>query len=214
MSFILDALRKSENERQRGIGPSFADIKSAGNSRRPPILWIAIGLLLTINVGALTVLLVRRAETAQPAAPPVAAAVTPAAPRPTAPAPAAPMPAAIASPLPAAAAPSAATVEDAPDTQSAPEPEPLLDRPRLANYAADQNLPTVNDVIADGRARLPELHLDMHVFAAAPEQRFVSINSRKLREGMQIEDGLRVERITPDGVVLNLRGLRFLLPRQ
>jgi general secretion pathway protein B len=124
------------------------------------------------------------------------------------------MPAAIASPLPAAAAPSAATVEDAPGTQSAAEPEPLLDRPRLANYAADQNLPTVNDVIADGRARLPELHLDMHVFAAAPEQRFVSINSHKLREGMQVEDGLRVERITPDGVVLNQRGLRFLLPRQ
>jgi general secretion pathway protein B len=214
MSFILDALRKSENERQRGIGPSFADIKSAGNSRRPPILWIAVGLLLTINVGALTVLLVRRGETAQPAAPPVARAVAPAAARPAAAAPAAPMPAAIASPLPAAAAPSAATVEDAPGTQSAAEPEPLLDRPRLANYAADQNLPTVNDVIADGRARLPELHLDMHVFAAAPEQRFVSINSHKLREGMQVEDGLRVERITPDGVVLNQRGLRFLLPRQ
>jgi general secretion pathway protein B len=116
--------------------------------------------------------------------------------------------------LPAAAAPSAATAEDASGTEPAPEQEPMLDRPRLTNYAVDQNLPTMNDVIADARARLPELHLDMHVFAAAPEQRFVSINGRKLREGMQIEEGLRIERITPDGVVLNQRGLRFLLPRQ
>ena len=65
-----------------------------------------------------------------------------------------------------------------------------------------------------GRAQLPELRLDMHVYVPAPTQRFVSINSKKLREGMEIESGLRVERITPDGVVLNQRGLRFLMPRQ
>jgi general secretion pathway protein B len=214
MSFILDALRKSEHERQRGIGPSFADIKSAGPARRLPILWIAIGLLLTVNVVALGVLLVQRGQTAQAPIDQAAIAMLSVTAKPAAAVALPPAPSTIASPLPAAAAPSAAGVEDASGVEPAPEPEPLLDRPRLANYAVDQNLPTMNDVIAEGRAQLPELHLDMHVFAAAPEQRFVSINAHKLREGMQIEEGLRIERITPEGVVLNQRGLRFLLPRQ
>jgi len=214
MSFILDALRKSETERQRGIGPSFSDVRSTARGRRIPILWIGIGLLLIINVIALGVLLVRRNDSAH-AAPLPTAAVPSAAPTsgalpPQASAP--PTSAAVASPLPAAAAPSAGAAEDYGAEPAVPEP--LLDRPQLSNYASDSQLPTMNDVIMQGRARLPELHMDMHVFVQAPDQRFVSINSHKLREGMQIEEGLRVERITPDGVVLNDRGLRFVLPRQ
>ncbi|HZF16915.1 MAG TPA: general secretion pathway protein GspB [Steroidobacteraceae bacterium] len=213
MSFILDALRKSENDRHRGTGPSFADVKSAGRARRVPILWLAIGALLLVNVAALIVLLVRRGDPAQVSTPtmePQTSAAQPAVPRTAEPVglPAAP----VASPLPAAAAPSASTLDYA--TQAEPPREPLLDRPQLTTYASDQNLPTMNDVLAQGRARLPDLHLEMHVYAAAAEQRFVSINSRKYHEGMQIDDALRIERITPDGVILNQRGLRFLLPRQ
>jgi general secretion pathway protein B len=214
MSFILDALRKSETERQRGIGPSFSDVKSTARGRRIPILWIGVGLLLLINVVALGVLLVRRSDSAQAVAPPTPVAPV-AAPTAGAQPARASLPAtsaAVASPLPAAAAPSAGVAENEGAEQTVPEP--LLDRPQLSNYASDARLPTMNDVIMQGRARLPELHLDMHVFVQAPDQRFVSINSHKLREGMQIEEGLRVERITPDGVVLNDRGLRFLLPRQ
>ena len=105
-------------------------------------------------------------------------------------------------------------MEDESGATAAPQPEPLLDRPQLGDYAGDESVPTMNEVIAQGRAQLPELHLDMHVFAATPSQRFVSINGHKLREGMQVEQGLNVERILRDGVVLNYRGLRFLLPRQ
>jgi general secretion pathway protein B len=212
MSFILDALRKSENERQREIGPSFADVKAAAPARRLPILWLAIGLLLVINVVALGVIFARRGESTRAPAP---AAAVPTAPTPMARSPTDQLPAAgtaIASPLPAAAAPPAPVVDEAATDLAAPEP--LLDRPQLDNYAADQNVPTMNEVITQGRAQLPELHLDMHVYATAPPQRFVSINGHKLREGMQIEEGLHVERITRDGVVLNYRGLRFQLPRQ
>lgn len=212
MSFILDALRKSDNERQREIGPSFADVKSVARARQLPILWIALGLLLLINVLALAVLLARRGEsTSIPAVPANAIAKSvPAAQPATDRLPAKPAP--IATPLPPAAAPSATVVDD--ELSPAPVPEPLLDRPQLDNFAVDESVPTMNEVIAQGRAQLPELHLDMHVFAVTPSQRFVSINGHKLREGMQIEQGLNVERITRDGVVLNHRGLRFLLPRQ
>jgi hypothetical protein len=37
---------------------------------------------------------------------------------------------------------------------------------------------------------------------------------RKYQEGETTKEGPSVERITPDGVILNQRGLRFLLPRQ
>jgi general secretion pathway protein B len=215
MSFILDALRKSENERQRGTGPSFADVKSAGRGRRVPILWLVIGALLVINVAALVVLLIRRGESVQASSPAIEAPTASV----TASKPAAAMiaepaqlpPAPVASPLPAAATPAGSTLDSSMDAEPR---EPLLDRPQLTNYASDQNLPTMNDVLAQGRAKLPDLHLEMHVYAAAPEQRFVSINSRKYHEGMQIDDALRIERITQDGVILNQRGLRFLLPRQ
>ena len=34
MSFILDALKKSENERQRQVGPSLADVQVSAASQR------------------------------------------------------------------------------------------------------------------------------------------------------------------------------------
>jgi general secretion pathway protein B len=213
MSFILDALKKSENERQLQAGPSFVDIKSAPRASRPPTLWIAIGVLLTINVIILGIFLGRRGNLSSEPIPTAAAPTTPVATSmpATATAQASSLPA-TAAPLPPAAAPAAPVTDQ--DVAAQVAPEPRLDRPQLDNYATDQNLPTINDVVAQGRATLPDLHLDMHVFATSPAERFVSINSHKLREGMQLEEGLRVERITRDGVVLNYRGLRFLLPRQ
>lgn len=211
MSFILDALKKSENERQRDIGPSFADVKSAVPAMRIPKLWIGIGALLLVNIIALVVLLTRRDQTPVVEAPVVTSrAIAPSTPRPQAVLPT--IPATVAAPLPAAAAPAAAAVIDA-ESGEVSAPEPRLDRPLPAGFTDEGPMPTMNEVLAQGRATLPELHLDMHVYGADSSQRFVSINARKLREGMQVEEGLRVERITRDGVVLNYRGLRFLLPR-
>ena len=36
---------------------------------------------------------------------------------------------------------------------------------------------------------------------------------RRYVDGAQLQEGPTLERITPDGVILNHRGLRFLLPR-
>jgi general secretion pathway protein B len=211
MSFILDALKKSENERQREIGPSFADVKSAAPAARIPKLWIGIGVLLLVNIIVLVVLLTRRDQAPVVATPVVRSAVV--APVPPTPQAAPPtIPATVAAPLPAAAAPAAAAVDDQNGEASAPEPR--LDQPPLSDFANQGPLPTMSEVVAQGRAALPELHLDMHVFGTDSSQRFVSINGQTLREGMQAQAGLRVEHITREGVVLNYRGLRFLLPRQ
>lgn len=75
----------------------------------------------------------------------------------------------------------------------------------------EEALPSYADVALSGRTQLPQFHLDIHVYAAAPDRRFVFVNKRKYREGDQLDEGGTVERITPHGVVLNHGGRRFQL---
>ncbi len=75
-------------------------------------------------------------------------------------------------------------------------------------------VPTINDLTPQATAGLPQLNLDLHVYGTSPSDRFVFINNRRYLEGGSTPEGVRVERITPDGVVLGWRGMQFLLPRQ
>lgn len=59
MSFILDALKKSENERQRQVGPSLADVQVSQCRNNKPWWAVAVGALLVVNLGVLIVVLVR-----------------------------------------------------------------------------------------------------------------------------------------------------------
>lgn len=60
MSFILDALKKSENERQRQIGPSLADVQLSRRRSEKPWWAVAVAALLVVNLGVLIVVLTRR----------------------------------------------------------------------------------------------------------------------------------------------------------
>jgi general secretion pathway protein B len=75
-------------------------------------------------------------------------------------------------------------------------------------------LPTINEIDLAGQPALAGLHLDVHVYATKPAERFVYINMRKYREGATLAEGPVLEHIRRDGVVLNYQGLRFVLPRQ
>jgi general secretion pathway protein B len=59
MSFILDALKKSENERQRQVGPSLADVQVGQRRINKPWWAVAVGALLVVNLGVLIVVLMR-----------------------------------------------------------------------------------------------------------------------------------------------------------
>ncbi|MFO1407568.1 MAG: general secretion pathway protein GspB [Steroidobacteraceae bacterium] len=79
MSFILDALRKSEHERQRTTGPALAEVPVA--PRKPKAnVWAPVAIaLLVVNLAVVGVLLLRKAGDAPAAgSPPVAAVTTPA----------------------------------------------------------------------------------------------------------------------------------------
>jgi general secretion pathway protein B len=233
MSFILDALKKSELERQRQSVPGLVDSGVARPRARLPAWAIALGLLLAVNLLVLLFVLMRNllASPHAPttAAPPRSAAAAGVA-DPTAGGPVAAesqgvLPPAVAappagdghfSPLDAPVyAPDVARSANlgGPVSVKAHRRDPLLtDEDYKAND--DELLPTINEVTLTGAQALPELHLDVHVFATRPAERFVYVNMRKYHEGATLQEGPTIERIRRDGVILSYQGLRFLLPRQ
>jgi general secretion pathway protein B len=269
MSFILDALKKSELERQRQSGPGLLEIPVATRRRRVPVWAWALAGLLFVNVAVLLFLLLRggaegQAHTAtnggaQPthagqrgsalpgAAAQGAAAADHFSPMDSQPvyAPEIPVPeegagSAIAAVAPSRAAPmQAAPMQSATNLNSATtRAAPLEHTARSADAAGgradagraaggladpvlnddppdeDELLPSIAELNLSGSQALPEIHLDVHVYASRPADRFVYINMRKYREGAVLQEGPTLERIRRNGVVLNYHGLRFLVPRQ
>jgi|SRR5687768_15891779 general secretion pathway protein B len=226
MSFILDALKKSEGERQRQSGPAMFEVRVAPPRSRVPVWAAIVGGLLLVNLVIVAWLLMRApaendaiAATAQPteaAAPaPAPARVDQASREPVAPSPAvetAPARSATEEPLLTEQAPPAETeVEpglDAPVALETPRPRSRVTRGTVLG------IPTYDQLGARPGAGLPELRLDVHVYADEPAERFVFLNNRRLREGEALPDGTRVESIVPDGVVLTARNQRFLLQRE
>jgi general secretion pathway protein B len=99
MSFILDALKKSESDRQRQSGPSLFEVKVAPPRRRLPVWAVAIAVLLAINLIVISWMLLRH-----PSAPATATGESPNAAAPVV-ARAAPTAAPLAAPAGSAAAP-------------------------------------------------------------------------------------------------------------
>jgi general secretion pathway protein B len=239
MSFILDALKKSETDRQRQASPALFEVKVAAPRRRFPAWAAALAALLAINVAALAWVLLRPSAPVEPAAAtnttPPAAAAAPAAGNPAQPG-MVTVPATVTIPttvqIPISSAPSVSVGGPAIETPPVSE-EPLLEghepavppdydasdyRPAITPAQAGAiaaarrsgQLPSRDEVLAQG-GQLPELRLDLHVYAANPADRFVFINMRKLREGEALPEGVRVEQITPNGVDLSYQGRRFAL---
>ena len=255
MSFILDALKKSESDRQRQTGPSLFEVKVAPPRRALPVWAVAIAILLGINIVVISWMLLRR-----PAAPQQSAAVSnaPAAAQPApqsnappsgtasvAPPPSGPAPSGQAPSRPAPSASLAQAQAQAPAAASGPgRAGSSPDQPPAAPEASDtggktaappgdnsaddapavqpasgsgaagtagEDLPLYQQIVSS--AGLPALHLDLHVFADRPQDRFVMINMHRLGEGDSLPSGVQVDAIRPDGVVLSYHGTRFLLPR-
>jgi len=216
MSFILDALKKSESERHRHSGPVLMDVRIAPPRRRLPTwAWVIAGVLL-VNLLLLIWLLWLAPHRAPTAPAPVSAAVAPPAPAPTA-APTAPPAAVPQSVAPPAGAPAAAPVTP-PPPPAAPSTSPAMPTPatggaRLAEDTAPidiASLPKVPDLVAAGAA-LPELRLSLHVYDPLAANRYVLLNGMRLREGEFTPDGLKLLQVTPGGAVLEWRGRRMFL---
>jgi general secretion pathway protein B len=218
VSFILDALRKSEIERQRQSGPSMAEFPVAREDRRLPVALVVIGFLLAVNLAVVLFFLLRDDTAAPPPGTPPAAtgAAQPALPPATQPLPAEP------SPLESEALSAdeyetepPAVYYEPPVTEAPGAPDPTL-LPR-ADAGADigPGVTTAGDDFAAVAAAtgLPQLTVDLHIYATDPAKRAVFINGHRYTRGARMAEGPLVEDITPDGALLSYRGRRFLLPR-
>ena len=213
MSFILDALRKSENARLRQEHPAMFDARAAATRRRFPAWFLALGLLLGLNLLALLYVLLRDERNAavmpDGSVPGVASPIS--APAPAASTVGAPADAGSAAPTASAAVPSVAPAARRPSAGVGVTPPATT----MTQAVAPQSIaaPTApartrDDLLAAGDA-VPETQVSLHVYDADPGKRFVFLNGQRLREGDVAANGLRVERIDADGVVLDHRGSDF-----
>ena len=187
MSFILDALKKSENSRLRQDHPAIFDAQAAAVRRQGLPRWgIALMVLLGLNLLILAYALWRPSEppaavpTVQPESPTASAAAhTAAAPAQSRPALSRPALAAPAPTAPALAAPPSAT-----------STRPMAAPPSVARRSTPPAFP---------------------VSSEENPLRFVLLNGQRLREGEVSREGLRVEQILPSGVLLSTGGTSFML---
>jgi general secretion pathway protein B len=210
MSFILDALKKSESDRQRKNRPESAHIPTSTGESSSSRWLLLVGALLLINVVVLLVVFLKPEQAnVDPLLPTIADTeeveksesfrdlVANARDRQT------DSPAtndAVRTPVPATAAPATNRENTAMQPQS----------------QSTSGIPykTFNEARADGSVQLPDLHLDLHVFDGRPGDRFVFINMSKYGENATLSEGPLVAEIVPEGVILEYLGTRFLLPRE
>lgn len=228
MSFILDALKKAEAERQRQTGPTLLEVRVAPPRRRLPLWTLIIGALLGINIVLLMVFVLRRPAPNSAASPATASIAAPA---PVVSAPSTPPPQVLAPlPVPAtAAAPAAApaptpSLTDVAKRNGAGDAvpgnpadyEPALPASEAAPPRRTQDVPARREPpsMAEVGADLPELRLDLHVYATRAADRYALINMHRVREGDVLPEGPRVVAIDRDGVELSYRGTEFMLHPQ
>lgn len=198
MSFILDALKKSETDRQQQTGAEFSNVpSSSGEPQSFKWLWI-LALLLLVNFAVLIGVLLRPDNAADDAVAVEDVAVSQVQ---------------IAAPSFEEKVAAAKQSQPARTDPAQAEPKPQMQQ-QTAARSSRGHVPTIDEVRVDGTLQMKDLHLDIHVYSDDPAERFVFINMVKHREQSQLDEGPVVTEITPDGVILEHQGTTFLLPRE
>jgi general secretion pathway protein B len=216
MSFILDALKKSEQERQRQGVPSIADLPIVIHRTKTSTWLVVVVAVLGLGVIALTWTWWRTSASG-----PVTAVAT----RPTP----------TTSVLAPAPRPTALETQPATQAETRPETRSLAsEAARMAASASRRTAPqssaerlvvqaapavitpspmSIIEARASGLA-VAELRLELLVYSPEPAQRFVFINASKYVEGDALAEGPRLIEISPEGAILSYSGQNFLLPQE
>ncbi len=233
MSYILEALKKSEQERGAGESPSVQTIHSAGlqyAQQKKPLWPYILAVVITLNVIALIVFFapatrsLKQSDAANPAptadrggTATVAAPVqefTPSTPLATPPvtakAPRAKPP--VQPPAQPPAPPRQQTTAAAADKtvttarRSEDNYQPSISKKTRNDYVS---VVDVRDLPLDIQAGIPDMVFSAHVYSSNPQQRSVVINGNFMEQGDSLTSKLRLDEITPGGVVFDFDGVRF-----
>ena len=207
MSFILEALKKSEKKQQKKNGQTVRTVYEPAPVRKGSSRFWGIGLLiLFLFNGAL--LLWFFAPWQQPSQ-----SVDPASPAPTAVKQTESRALATGvSPPPTekkTLTPSVAAQQQTAVVQLQPEVKPLS-VPRN-----DKKVYSFSQLPVSIQRRIPTLKMALHAYNREnPSASLVQLNDHILREGEMVTDKIRLEKITAEGAVLYYDGYHFLLPRR
>jgi general secretion pathway protein B len=219
MSYILDALKKSEQKRQRESIPDLlaGRVIREEKKRRPVWLYFLAGALL-INA-SLMLWWVRPWQPVKGKAEAPAmtvkqeSQVLPAR-TPEPPAPVQPVE------KKEAVAPKEAHSESTAvrvGSEPRPVPPPPAEHPSVAEgrlpdaskTQAAQKVLRMTDLPPSVQNDLPSLSISAHFYDNNPSSRLVSINGRVMHEGQEVKPGLKLEQITANGVIFSYQGYRF-----
>jgi len=192
MSYILDALKKSDQQRKRGAIPPLqtAQVTVAAPQRNmfAPYVLLAVVLLgAGVMVGWL--------RPWQPEQPPAQSAS---------------IVAEVPIPVTQQAAPLPAPTENISKTEVASAAAPTQKKSPAVNVAAqEQQAIPFDELPLQIQQEIPAMKVQLHSYTKTPGERLVSINDIRLREGASLMSGLRLEQITPDGMIFSYKGYRF-----
>jgi general secretion pathway protein B len=223
MSYILDALRRADAERERGTVPSLHTQQFGvlpGDDEAPPRPRLLIGAVVLLGLalaGVLAWTFLGSSEPPPKPVPPVATA--PATPLATTPPPTAstafPAPRSVASapaPTVVARAPSTPTVAAAPR----PPARPAVRRETPATPSATAGVPPAEDRIyslaelPDAiRRELPKIAYGGGSYSPDKASRLAFLNGQVFHEGDTIAPGLVLRQVRQKGAILAYKGYRF-----
>lgn len=189
MSYILDALKKSEAERSRGVVPTLLTPPQTA-FRSGIVGWVLIaGLIVNATLFAAWLYWPREASTTATRAPEVPAVVAPT------PAP------------PSMTAPQTNVVADA---ASPPLEEsvsaPSINAPPPQSTAPSSSQTRRADVATEVDSGAADVSFSTHVYATDASMRAVTMNGKRFVEGDEIRPGVRIREITETGVILDVNG--------
>ena len=84
----------------------------------------------------------------------------------------------------------------------------ITDKP-LSEEHLEPALPLFEELPVQVRNRIPELSFAGHAYGDDAGKRMIIINNRIVREGDLISNGLSLEQITLDGVIISYKALVF-----
>lgn len=222
MSYILEALKKAQAERQLGATPTIHAPTLHGAAEQPASARVRTPVLVAMTaMGAVIVALlalVWSRSQQQPAAAPAAAAlpqpVASVAPQPAAPLPAAPVaapPAVVMAAAPAPAAPKLAASKPAPLPEPAPPAIPAAPAPAVAP-AQDEVTQTMRDLPEPIQRAIPQVAVGGYIYSKNPADRLLLIDKVLRHEGEEVAPGLLLEKLLPKCAVFSYKGYRYRVP--
>jgi general secretion pathway protein B len=204
MSYILDALKKSDKERKREEVPDLQADHSLPigkrKERKASVLYILSCVILVLGSGGAllwwqftnTRIPELKGESKVASAPPQAVQALESQPPSISKQSVKPAPKAIES------VPEEATVEEIVETIAVSS---AVEVPTSQQQETDL-VPLFDDLPSGLKARVPELSFAGHVYADEAQQRLIIINNRIVREGDMISEGLSLEEIDSNGVIM------------